>query len=140
MDVIKKDGDTYVFDVVRKTYVSLTKEELVRQKFIDYLISDLGYPTSVIAVERSLYYAKNKRKRFDLVVFKSGDPFILVEFKAFDIKLTVESFQQLATYNRVLNAEYLVLFNGGQLRSYKLDIDKQELNLIEDLPSYSTLG
>ena len=35
----------YVFDALRKTWLLLTEEEWVRQNFIQYLVTELHYPS-----------------------------------------------------------------------------------------------
>ena len=40
-----------VFDPLRRRYVALTPEEYVRQHFINLMITELRYPSSIIANE-----------------------------------------------------------------------------------------
>ena len=42
----------YIFDKIRKTWLLLTEEEWVRQNFVNYLVSELHYPSAFIALER----------------------------------------------------------------------------------------
>jgi methylphosphotriester-DNA--protein-cysteine methyltransferase len=49
---IKQDEhQSYIFDPVRKRYVTLTPEEWVRQHWLRYLVEEIQYPRSLIAVE-----------------------------------------------------------------------------------------
>ena len=46
----KRDGKLVIFDPIRKKLVVLTPEEWVRQHYINYLLTELGYPKSKIRV------------------------------------------------------------------------------------------
>ncbi|MGD0712375.1 MAG: type I restriction enzyme HsdR N-terminal domain-containing protein, partial [Bacteroidales bacterium] len=91
-----------VFDTVRKKYVALTPEEWVRQNFVSWLIQELKYPASHIAIEKELLLNEMK-KRFDVVIFnRDNKPAMLIECKAPEIKITQKTFDQAARYNMVL--------------------------------------
>ena len=106
------EGTTQVFDVVRKKYFKLTPEEWVRQHFLHYLNSEKMYPFGLMGVEKMVKY-NNKRTRADIVLYnKEGKPNMIVECKAPYVKITQDSFNQIARYNLKLNALYLVVTNG----------------------------
>ena len=67
---IKEEGTgrEYIFDELRKQWTRLTREEWVRQNFIQYLLQVKKYPSSYIAVERKMKLGE-VNKRFDLLVF-----------------------------------------------------------------------
>jgi hypothetical protein len=46
-------GKDQIFDPFRKTWVLLTPEEWVRQNLLQYLVQNLHYPSSLIAVEKA---------------------------------------------------------------------------------------
>ncbi|MBQ2349878.1 MAG: type I restriction enzyme HsdR N-terminal domain-containing protein [Cytophagales bacterium] len=101
-----------VFDKIRHEKVASTPEEIVRQWFIDYLINVLHYPKSLINVEREFCDNNSKKYRYDIVVYDSQcQPFILVECKARNVKITEETFLQAAKYNKTLKAKYIILTN-----------------------------
>ena len=101
-----------VFDKIRREHVVLTPEEIVRQQFVDYLMKTLHFPKNLISVEREFIDANSKKYRYDIVVYdRSLQPFILVECKAKDIKITEETFLQVANYNKTLKAKYLIITN-----------------------------
>ena len=90
----------------------LTPEEWVRQHFVNYLINELGYPKSLFKVESGLRFNK-MQKRSDIVVHdRSGNPWMLIECKSPDIKLTQKAFNQIAVYNMTISARYLAVTNG----------------------------
>ena len=102
----------YIFDTFRKKYVVLTPEEWVRQHFLQYLLQDKNYPSSLIALEAGLKY-NTLQKRADILIYnKQGDPHMIVECKAPTIKISQDTFDQVARYNMVFKVRYLVITNG----------------------------
>src|SRR5690606_24291040 len=113
-----------IFDEVRKKFILLTREEWVRQNVVQYLLQEKKYPKSLVNVEK-LIKVNDLNKRYDIVVFKpDGSIFLLVECKAPTIKITQESFNQIARYNLVLMADYLMVTNGLQHYFCKMDFEK----------------
>lgn len=108
------EGKLFIYDAFRKKEVVLTPEEWVRQHVLAYLSEVQKYPATLIAVERSLTFNQLK-KRFDVLVFnKQGKPYMLVECKAPEVKLSSETLFQIATYNTVFQVPYLFVSNGLQ--------------------------
>src|ERR1039457_6927984 len=103
---------TQIFDVIRKKYVVLTPEEWVRQNFLQYLIQEKKFPALLISVEAGLKY-NQLQKRMDVLVYdKHGNPYLMVECKAPEVKITQDVFDQIARYNLVFKVKYLVVTNG----------------------------
>jgi hypothetical protein len=112
LTVRKEEGKVWIFDIIRKKYIVLTPEEWVRQHFIHYLINELNYPKSLFRIEGSLTYNK-LQKRSDIVIHdREGKPWMLVECKAPNIKLTQKAFNQVAVYNMTIGARYVAVTNG----------------------------
>ena len=109
----KQEGiRTQIFDSIRKKYVALTPEEWVRQNFLQYLITEKKFPASLIAVEAGLKY-NQLQKRTDVLVYdKQGSPHLMVECKAPEVKITQDTFDQIARYNMAFKVKYLVVTNG----------------------------
>jgi hypothetical protein len=127
----------YIFDIIRKKYILLTPEEWVRQHFVNYLILDKNYPKSIIAIEKQLKY-NNLVKRTDILVFnKLGLPEIIVECKAPSIKISQDTFDQIARYNLELDANFLIVTNGLQHYYCKLDHQNKQYVFLEEIPRYS---
>jgi hypothetical protein len=125
-----------IFDKIRKKYVVLTPEEWVRQNFVEYLMVDKKYPISLIAVEKQVVVNK-LNKRFDILVFnKQGNHNIIVECKSPKIKITQDTFDQIARYNLQLNAHYLLVTNGLQHYYCMLDSEKEQYTFLEEIPDY----
>jgi len=70
-----------VFDICRSKYVFFTPEEKVRQYFLHYLVFHLGYPKSMIAVEKEVKL-NGRLHRADIIVYnKLGVPIVIIECK-----------------------------------------------------------
>ena len=67
-NIRKNRGKAEIFDAVRKKYIVLTPEEWVRQHVVHYLHNHLGYPFSLMQVERGLQY-NTRQKRADILVY-----------------------------------------------------------------------
>ena len=101
-----------IFDAIRKKFVILQPEEWVRQHCVHYLIEVKGYPKSLINVEKELKI-NDLKKRYDIVVFNpNGSIHLIVECKAPKIKISQDTFDQVARYNLALKASFLMVTNG----------------------------
>lgn len=134
---IKSNENMYsIFDIVRKKYVILTPEEWVRQHFIHFLIEEKNYPISLISVEKKLTI-NNLTRRTDILVFNSeGNSDIIVECKAPSIKISQETFDQIARYNLKLKANFLVVTNGLEHYFCAIDSEKEEYIFLKEIPYY----
>lgn len=110
--IIKEEGRNKIFDPIRKKYIVLTPEEWVRQHFIHFISTSLLYPKSLIKVESGLQ-VNSLNKRSDILVFdRMGKPWMLIECKAPDLKLSQKAFNQAAVYNMTVGAKYIAVTNG----------------------------
>jgi len=133
-----KENKQHIFDIIRKKDVVLTPEEWVRQHILHFLIDVKGYPKSIIAVEKQLIINTLKR-RFDILIFNTkGLPEIIIECKAPKVKITQETFNQIARYNSNLNANYLMVSNGLEHYFCKMDIKNKQYIFLKDLPEYKS--
>ena len=108
------NGKEQIFCEWRQRWVRLTPEEWVRQQLLHRMVSELGYPASLIAVEKAISVGEAK-KRCDAVVYDSAmQALVLIECKAETVPLTQKTLDQAITYNRKLNVPYLLLYNGVQ--------------------------
>lgn len=135
--VKSSENKKWIFDIIRKKYVLLQPEEWVRQHTLLFLIHNKRYPKSHINVEKKLTI-NNLKKRYDIVVFNAdGSIEILVECKAPHIKISQETFDQIATYNIPLKSKYLLITNGLHHYSCKIDAVNQRYLFLEDIPEFS---
>ncbi|QFZ55781.1 type I restriction enzyme HsdR N-terminal domain-containing protein [Oceanihabitans sp. IOP_32] len=125
-----------IFDCIRKKFVVLQPEEWVRQHCIQYLIKVKGYPKSLINVEKELI-VNTLKKRYDIVIFNSnGSIHLIVECKAPSITINQNTFDQIAQYNLVLNASYLMVTNGLNHYYCQMDFKNERYNFLKEIPNY----
>lgn len=125
-----------IYDILRRKHVALTPEEWVRQHFIHYMIECKSYPTSLMANEVSLKYG-SKSLRADTVLYnRSLKPIMIMEYKAPDIAITRNVFDQISAYNLLLHVDYLIMSNGMQHYCCKMDYDRRSYTFLTDIPDY----
>lgn len=126
-----------VFDDLRKKFVILTPEEWVRQHCVKFLQNEKNYPLSLINVEKQLKIA-SLTKRYDIVVFEpDGNIQMIVECKAPQIKISQDTFDQIARYNLTLKANFLMVTNGIDHYYCKMDYENETYIFLQDIPEYS---
>ena len=79
-------------------------------------------------------------RRCDTVVAdRTGEPLVIVEYKAPNITVTQKTFDQIVRYNMVLHAKYLIVSNGLTHYCCQIDYDADSYRFLEDIPSYDRL-
>lgn len=136
---LKKEGEKhYIFDDIRKKFILLTPEEWVRQNFIRFLIEDKNYPRSLMAVEKQITI-NSKLFRFDLVGYqRSGQPFLIAEFKAPGVKITQQAFDQVVRYNMALKVKLVIVSNGLQHFVCAIDYNNSSYNFLKEIPGFES--
>jgi hypothetical protein len=130
------ENNVAIFDEIRKKFILLTPEEWVRQHTLHYLIQEKKYPKSYINVEK-LIKINTLNKRYDIVVFQpNGKIFLLIECKAPEVAITQQTFDQIARYNLVLKAKYLMLTNGINHYFCQMDFENEKYIFLKELPEY----
>ena len=128
-----------VRDPLRQKYVALTPEEYVRQHFVNYLIEYLSYPPMMMANEIKIELNGTTR-RCDTVVFGSDTRVLMiVEYKAPDVLLTQDVFDQIVRYNMTLRARYLVVSNGLNHYCCVIDYKSGSYHFLPKIPVYTDL-
>jgi hypothetical protein len=137
---IKSESDLeYVYDQFRRKYVRLTPEEWVRQNFAHYLVNEKSYPASRMILEKSLRFNKMSKRCDILVSNDSGEPIVMIECKAPDIKIGQNTFEQVSVYNIVFHVEYLIITNGLQHYCCIVDFEKRSVNFMNEIPDYEKI-
>jgi hypothetical protein len=126
-------GKDQIFDPFRKTWVLLTPEEWVRQNLLQYLVQNLQYPASLIAVEKEIKLGELS-KRFDIVVYKNEMPWMIIECKEAKVALNEKTMEQILQYQQVLMAQYLFISNGHETMGAKIESGK--LQALQNFPEY----
>lgn len=134
--ISKAEGKLWIFDIIRKKQVVLTPEEWVRQHIIHYFINQLNYPKSLIRIEGGLKY-NQLQKRSDVVVFdREGKPWLLMECKSPERKLSQNTIMQAAVYNNNIKAKYIALSNGLQHACYEVKEQVVNVEVLKTFPEY----
>lgn len=128
-----------IWDTQRRKWVKLTPEEWVRQHFVHYLIGPCAYPAGHIGNEVSIKVGKLER-RCDTVVFgNTGEPLMIIEYKASTVQLTQETFDQVSRYNIALKVDWLVVSNGMQHYCCHLNRAENRWEFLQGIPAYLEL-
>ena len=134
-----RNNNIKIFDSIRKKFVSLTPEEYVRQHFTNWLINYLHYPMGLIANEVNISL-NSTIKRCDTIVYSNtGDPMMIIEYKAPHISINQNVFDQIVRYNMVLKTKYLVVSNGMQHYCCIIDYENNSYQFIPHIPTYEEL-
>ncbi|WP_136481191.1 type I restriction enzyme HsdR N-terminal domain-containing protein [Cognatitamlana onchidii] len=132
-----KENKVSIFDPIRKKFVILQPEEWVRQHCIKYLIELKGYPKSLINVEKEITI-NDLKKRYDIVVYNpDGSIHLVIECKAPKVKITQETFNQIARYNLKLNASFLMVTNGLNHYYCQMDFVNEHYIFLKEIPDYN---
>ncbi len=135
----KRENGVEIFDPLRRKYVSMTPEEWVRQHFVHYLISEKGYPASLMANETTIKL-NTLTKRCDTVVYNNQlEPLVICEFKKPDVEITQSVFDQIVRYNIVLKVKYLIVSNGMSHYCCKMNYDDMTFDYLLEIPEYGGL-
>jgi hypothetical protein len=136
----EENGKRLIFDPLRSRYVVLTPEEWVRQHFVNYLITERSYPKERIANEVSIKVNATS-KRCDTIVYDNYlKPLLIAEYKAPEVPLTEEAFNQIARYNYALTVPYLILSNGMAHYCCNIDYKQMKYTFLQEIPCYGDIN
>lgn len=139
LKIRKENEKKYVFDRLRKLYVRLTQEELVRQHFVYFLIVYKNYPQSRLANEIGIELG-NIKKRCDTVLYDEYlHPLMIIEYKAPSIAIKQNTFDQIVRYNMSLNVPWLIVSNGIQHYCCRIDYETGKHFFCKEIPEYKEL-
>lgn len=127
------EGKEWIFDELRKQWVRLSPEEWVRQNILQYFLQVMNIPASLIAVEKEIKIGE-LRKRFDILVYKSSSPWLMVECKEMNVPIDESVLKQVLHYNTGIQVPYVMVSNGNM--SYAFEINEQGIHTLEKLPLY----
>ncbi len=137
--ITEDQGRKKIFDPIRRKYLVLTPEEWVRQHFLQYLIIQKGFPAGRFQLEVAVKHSQTIGRFDALSVDDRGNPLLLLECKAPDVKISQETFYQIARYNGTLKAKALAVTNGLQHYFLLFDLGENKFNFVNDLPEYQYL-
>lgn len=128
LEVQEKDGKIYC--PLKKAWHISTPEERVRQYYIAILANKYGY--SLKQMEQELKVNNSKRgqgkARADIVIWKNEQDkkdkkaaFIVVEYKAENVKVRVEDYYQGFNYASWAHADFFVTTNEKETKYFNVD-------------------
>jgi hypothetical protein len=122
-----------IFDPLRKKWVALTPEEWVRQNILQYLVQVCNYPSTLIAIEKTIQLGELK-KRFDILIYKQDTPWMIIECKEANTSISDKTISQLYQYQQVLAADFLFASNGHE--TVGAEIITGKLHPMQNFPAY----
>lgn len=134
-----RDGKRKIYDPLRNKWLVFTPEEQVRQLFVQFLIREKGVPPGLMAIEKGFRLNGLSRRADILVHNREGNPLLIVECKAPEVKITEAVFDQIAMYNLNFGLKYMVLTNGREHYACSMDFEAKKYVFLRTLPDYETL-
>ena len=130
------EGKQQVHDPVRKKYVALTPEELLRQLTLQYLLQHKQYPMHRMRSEIGIQ-VNGMQRRCDIVVFDQAvRPWLLVECKSPKVIIDQRVMEQAARYNLTLGVPFLAITNGLHTYCCALDHEAGTYQFLENFPDW----
>jgi hypothetical protein len=115
-------------------YLSITPEEIVRQSLILKLNLEYNIPKSLMRTEFEIK-KNNLKKRVDLIIFdNNGNPQMIIETKAPSVILSQQTMDQVAFYNNVIFAPWLLIANGITAMIYRIDFETKVSTEVLEFP------
>lgn len=128
------ESERQIFCSIRKKWLVVTPEELVRQLLLIHLVTVLKYKKNLISVEKEIV-VHGIKKRFDLLIYDTDyTAKMLVECKAPNVHLKQDAFDQVSFYNQEIKADYLVITNGQEFACAQINLKSNSYEYLEDLP------
>lgn len=132
--VKRKDDKRHIFDPIRKKWLVLQPEEMVRQLVLEYLLQERAYNPNRISMERGLK-VNTLDRRYDLLVYDQAvSPYLLIECKAPRVKINQAVFEQVSWYNSSLQVPYMMVTNGMESYCCWMDYDAKAYRFLEAVP------
>jgi Type I restriction enzyme R protein N terminus (HSDR_N) len=118
---LKKTADGHeIFDPIRRKWLVLTPEEMLRQLVLQYLLLAKNYPHQRIRTEIGIT-VNDMARRCDIVVFDQAvNPWLLVECKSPKVPLSQSVVEQATRYNLSLSVPFLAVTNGLHTACFEL--------------------
>ena len=139
LKISRKGEKTVVFDCLRQKNVALTPEEWVRQHFVNYLLTEKGYPKELIANEVPITLNRLSRRCDTVVYNRYLEPLAIIEYKAPTVSVTQDVFEQIARYNMALHVRYIMVSNGMVHYCCCIDYETGTYSFLKEIPSYKEL-
>lgn len=131
-----EEGKRFIWDPIRRKWLVLQPEEMVRQLLICYFLETKQVNKNRIAIERGLRVLE-LYKRCDILIYDAEmAPWLLIECKAPQIALNQETFNQIARYNMPLQVPNLLVCNGPDAYVCQINFEDQLFTFLAEVPDY----
>ncbi|AEF84895.1 N-6 DNA methylase [Treponema primitia ZAS-2] len=134
--IIEKNTKYFVTCLIRKKEIRLTPEEIVRQLYLDKLITEYGYDQEQFDVQSEVTMGSSG-KRADIVIYEKERPsqaYIIVELKSPANPTAKEGKKQLESYCKFSGASIGVWTDGHEAEYYfKQENPKTKTTYLEKL-------
>ncbi|TQR32331.1 N-6 DNA methylase [Campylobacter sp. MIT 99-7217] len=127
---LKFNKEGKIYSHIRAKYLVATPEEIIRQKFVLTLVNNYKYDLAQMDEEVKTKYGKGTT-RADIVIWQSIEdkqtnrlPFIVVECKADNIRISEDDYAQGESYARTLGAPFFITHNSYETRFWRILEDK----------------
>ena len=128
-----------IADIVQSQSQSIKLHEVFGESTKSRIRTYYDVPAGLMNNEIAIMQNGIKR-RCDTVVFdRTGEPLMIVEYKAPHVKITQEVFNQIYRYNLVLKVKYLVVTNGMVNYCCKVDYENRRCHFLPNIPLYDSL-
>jgi len=121
----ERNSSIFIYDIIRQKYIILSPEEWVRQHWIHFLHYEKKMQKSKFVIEKKIEL-NGTTKRMDILIYKKENPFILIECKSPDIEISQATLEQSLRYNKVVQANFIILSNGLIHKLFQFDHIKNE--------------
>lgn len=136
LQISEQAGKRVIYDPIRRKQIIVQPEELVRQLLLQYLLQAKNYDKSRIAIEKGITI-NGRLKRFDLFIYrKDMSPFMLIECKAPNVKISEDTFRQAAWYNFELKADFLLVTNGITSYCCAIQHEEKDYTYLDFIPDF----
>ena len=127
-----------IFSPIRKKWIPLTPEEMVRQQFLQVLVNEYAFTQAHIAEEMEVTGSGSAQARADYVIWRTPQdkadektPLIVVECKADNVAIDHTVYAQGENYARLTNAPFFVTHNHRETRYWRVLHDKMPKHVEE---------
>lgn len=132
----QREEQRQLYDPIRRKWLVMQPEEVVRQLLLLYLLREKGYSPNRIGIEKMLS-VNGLTRRFDILVYNPEmKPWMLIECKAPGISISQDAFDQAARYNMPLQVPYLVVSNGRETFCCQMDYKEESYIFLDGLPEF----
>ncbi|MEM8909814.1 MAG: type I restriction enzyme HsdR N-terminal domain-containing protein, partial [Bacteroidota bacterium] len=140
LQIKTQEQKRWILDAIRKKWLVLTPEELVRQLLVCYLVEEKAYNKNRIALEKSLR-VNGLLRRWDALVYnEQTHAALLIECKAPRVPVSQHTFEQIARYNLAVKVPFLLVTNGLQTYCCKIDHAQQSFQFLAEIPDPEQLN